>query len=115
MLSCDLNIHGNWAIALCSFAGSQSTLPSLTYVFQGTRPFIICGLLVCGSGYFLVGPADFIASPSVTCYFLPLSHVAIGYRRLWLTIVSFALIGFGAALTFVPAFADMLNIAKLVA
>ncbi|KAL5478091.1 hypothetical protein EMCRGX_G024971 [Ephydatia muelleri] len=61
----------------------------------GTRPFIICGLLVCGSGYFLVGPADFIASP-----------------RLWLTIVSFTAIGFGAALTFVPAYADLLNIAK---
>ncbi|KAL5478085.1 hypothetical protein EMCRGX_G024964 [Ephydatia muelleri] len=65
------------------------------YVFQGTRPFIICGLFICAAGYFLVGPADFIASP-----------------RLWLTIVSFTAIGFGAALTFVPAYADLLNIAK---
>eukprot|EP00731_Ephydatia_muelleri_P023506 Em0015g1089a len=61
----------------------------------GTRPFIICGLFICAAGYFLVGPADFIASP-----------------RLWLTIVSFTAIGFGAALTFVPAYADLLNIAK---
>jgi MFS family permease len=61
----------------------------------GPRGFIICGFIVSGVAFFLVGPAHFITTP-----------------RLWITIAAFVLMGAGLAPAFIPTYADLLNIAK---